>query len=39
MLVVMNNSVDVGGYKEIVVEIKGDDVYSSFKWEVGVYCV
>ena len=26
-------------YKEIVVEIKGDDVYSSLKWEAGVHRV
>lgn len=37
--VVTNNPADAGGYKEIVVEIKGDDVYSSLKWEAGVHRV
>jgi len=37
--VVTNNPADMGGYKEIVVEIKGDDVYSNLKWEAGVHRV
>jgi len=37
--VVTNNPADAGGYKEIVVEVKGDDVYSNLKWEAGVHRV
>lgn len=31
--------VDMGGFKEVILEIKGDYVYSKFKFEVGVYWV
>ena len=37
--VVTNNPADMGGYKEVVIEIKGDDVYSNLKWEAGVHRV
>lgn len=30
---------DDGGYKNIVVEVKGDSVYSKLKWEAGVHRV
>lgn len=33
------NAADFGGYKEIVVEINGDSVYSELKWEAGVHRV
>ncbi len=36
---VTNNPADMGGYKEVVIEIKGDDVYSNLKWEAGVHRV
>lgn len=37
--VVSLNAADAGGYKEIVVEIVGNDVYSNLKWEAGVHRV
>ena len=33
------NTADFGGYKEIVVEMTGDSVYSELKWEAGVHRV
>jgi peptide chain release factor 1 len=30
---------DDGGYKNIVMEVKGDSVYSKLKWEAGVHRV
>lgn len=30
---------DDGGYKNIVLEVKGDAVYSKLKWEAGVHRV
>lgn len=30
---------DDGGYKNVVVEVKGDSVYSKLKWEAGVHRV
>jgi len=30
---------DAGGFKEVVMEIKGDKVYSKLKWEAGVHRV
>ncbi|KAF6265581.1 peptide chain release factor [Scenedesmus sp. NREL 46B-D3] len=30
---------DAGGYKEVVLQIKGDSVYSKLKWEAGVHRV
>jgi peptide chain release factor 1 len=33
------NIADFGGYKEIVVEMTGDSVYSELKWEAGVHRV
>ena len=30
---------DEGGYKNVVVEVKGDSVYSKLKWEAGVHRV
>ncbi len=30
---------DNGGYKNVVLEIKGDSVYSKLKWEAGVHRV
>lgn len=37
--VVTMNPADAGGYKEIVVEIVGNEVYSNLKWEAGVHRV
>ena len=31
------NAGDSGGFKEIVVEMVGDSVYSQLKWEAGAY--
>ena len=39
METVSSSSGDFGGYKEIVVEIKGENVYSQLKWEAGVHRV
>ena len=39
METVSSSSGDFGGYKEIVVEIKGGNVYSQLKWEAGVHRV
>ena len=39
MEAVSSSSGDFGGYKEIVVEIKGENVYSQLKWEAGVHRV
>ena len=39
METVTSNAGDMGGFKEIVVEIKGDSVYSQLKWEAGVHRV
>ena len=30
---------DDGGYKNVVLEVKGDNVYSKLKWEAGVHRV
>ena len=30
---------DDGGYKNVVMEVKGDSVYSKMKWEAGVHRV
>ena len=30
---------DDGGYKNVVLEVKGDKVYSKLKWEAGVHRV
>lgn len=30
---------DDGGYKNVVLEVKGDSVYSKLKWEAGVHRV
>lgn len=37
--ILTTNPADSGGYKEIVVELKGDSVYSQLKWEAGVHRV
>ena len=37
--ILSSNTADFGGYKEIVVEINGDGVYSELKWEAGVHRV
>ena len=37
--ILSSNTADSGGYKEIVVELKGDSVYSQLKWEAGVHRV
>ena len=37
--ILSSNPGDSGGYKEIVVELKGTDVYSQLKWEAGVHRV
>eukprot|EP00982_Pelagococcus_subviridis_P009688 30937-Pelagococcus_subviridis.AAC.46 len=37
--VLTTNPADSGGYKEIVVELVGDSVYSELKWEAGVHRV
>lgn len=37
--VLSSNPADSGGYKEIVVELKGQSVYSQLKWEAGVHRV
>ena len=34
-----SSSGDDGGYKNVVVEVKGDKVYSKLKWEAGVHRV
>jgi peptide chain release factor 1 len=37
--IVSQNPADSGGYKEIVVELVGESVYSQLKWEAGVHRV
>ena len=37
--IVSQNPADAGGYKEIVVELVGESVYSQLKWEAGVHRV
>ena len=37
--IVSQSPADSGGYKEIVVELVGDSVYSQLKWEAGVHRV
>lgn len=37
--IVSQNPADAGGYKEIVVELIGESVYSQLKWEAGVHRV
>lgn len=37
--IVSANRSDVGGFKEVIVEIKGESVYSSLKYESGVHRV
>jgi peptide chain release factor 1 len=37
--VIDSNTGDEGGYKNIVLEVKGDFVYSKLKWEAGVHRV
>jgi peptide chain release factor 1 len=37
--IIDESSGDDGGYKNIVMEVKGDAVYSKMKWEAGVHRV
>lgn len=39
MEVVESSSIGIGGYKEIIVQIKGDKVYSRLKYESGIHRV
>ena len=34
-----SNSTEIGGFKEIIFELKGNDVFSKMKWEGGVHRV
>lgn len=37
--IVSESSTDLGGYREVVLQIKGDDVYGNLKYESGVHRV
>lgn len=39
MVEISKTAADAGGFKEVVMEIKGDKVYSKLKWEAGVHRV